>query len=270
MLGARRQPAADEAVVRAGQPRHRRRWRNASTIGALDIADAGRASRRTTRSTWWCPGRRRRWSPASPTRWRRPASPAAARRAAAARLEGSKTFTKEICDAAGIPTALWERFDDADAARANSSAAAARRSWSRPTGSPPARAWWWRRPRPRRVAAIDAIMEQRVLRRGRRRGGDRGVPGGRGGVAVRAVRRRGTRCCSARRRTTSASATATPARTPAAWAPIRRRRLPAGAGAGVRWTRIIRPALAEMARARHAVPRHPVRRPDADRGRRRS
>jgi phosphoribosylamine---glycine ligase len=38
--------------------------------------------------------------------------------AAAARLEGSKTFTKEVCDAAGIPTALWERFDDAAAARA--------------------------------------------------------------------------------------------------------------------------------------------------------
>ena len=37
--------------------------------------------------------------------------------AAAAQLEGSKSFTKEICDAAGIPTALWERFDDADAAR---------------------------------------------------------------------------------------------------------------------------------------------------------
>jgi phosphoribosylamine--glycine ligase len=37
--------------------------------------------------------------------------------AAAARLEGSKSFTKEICDAAGIPTARWERFDDADAAR---------------------------------------------------------------------------------------------------------------------------------------------------------
>ncbi|HEY1934463.1 MAG TPA: phosphoribosylamine--glycine ligase [Acetobacteraceae bacterium] len=36
---------------------------------------------------------------------------------AAAQLEGSKTFTKEVCDAAGIPTALWERFDDADAAR---------------------------------------------------------------------------------------------------------------------------------------------------------
>jgi phosphoribosylamine--glycine ligase len=38
--------------------------------------------------------------------------------AAAARIEGSKSFTKEICDAAGIPTALWERFDDPHAARA--------------------------------------------------------------------------------------------------------------------------------------------------------
>jgi phosphoribosylamine---glycine ligase len=31
--------------------------------------------------------------------------------AAAARLEGSKIFTKEICDEVGIPTARWERFD---------------------------------------------------------------------------------------------------------------------------------------------------------------
>ena len=38
--------------------------------------------------------------------------------AAAARLEGSKTFTKEIADAAGAPTAAWARFTDADAARA--------------------------------------------------------------------------------------------------------------------------------------------------------
>src|SRR5208283_4918532 len=30
---------------------------------------------------------------------------------AAARLEGSKSFAKEVCDAA-VPTALWERFDD--------------------------------------------------------------------------------------------------------------------------------------------------------------
>jgi phosphoribosylamine--glycine ligase len=36
---------------------------------------------------------------------------------AAAQLEGSKSFTKEIADAAGIPTAKWERFEDAEAAR---------------------------------------------------------------------------------------------------------------------------------------------------------
>jgi phosphoribosylamine--glycine ligase len=36
--------------------------------------------------------------------------------AAAAMLEGSKAFTKEIADAAGIPTASWERFVDAQAA----------------------------------------------------------------------------------------------------------------------------------------------------------
>jgi phosphoribosylamine--glycine ligase len=35
---------------------------------------------------------------------------------AAAQLEGSKAFTKELCDAAGIPTARWERFEDPDAA----------------------------------------------------------------------------------------------------------------------------------------------------------
>ncbi len=37
--------------------------------------------------------------------------------AAAARLEGSKSFAKSVCDAAGIPTARWERFSDATAAR---------------------------------------------------------------------------------------------------------------------------------------------------------
>lgn len=39
--------------------------------------------------------------------------------AAAARLEGSKTFCKEVADAAGVPTAAWARFEDAAAARAH-------------------------------------------------------------------------------------------------------------------------------------------------------
>ncbi|WP_179379441.1 phosphoribosylamine--glycine ligase [Jannaschia marina] len=38
--------------------------------------------------------------------------------AAAAKLEASKAFTKEICDAVGAPTAAYGRFDDLDAARA--------------------------------------------------------------------------------------------------------------------------------------------------------
>ncbi|PYF10199.1 phosphoribosylamine--glycine ligase [Rhodobacter viridis] len=38
--------------------------------------------------------------------------------AAAAQLEASKGFTKEICDACGAPTAAWARFNDLDAALA--------------------------------------------------------------------------------------------------------------------------------------------------------
>ncbi len=38
--------------------------------------------------------------------------------AAAAQLEASKAFTKEICDACGAPTAAWARFTDAAAAKA--------------------------------------------------------------------------------------------------------------------------------------------------------
>ncbi len=38
--------------------------------------------------------------------------------AAAARLEGSKAFAKQLCDDAAIPTALWEQFTDPEEARA--------------------------------------------------------------------------------------------------------------------------------------------------------
>ncbi len=41
---------------------------------------------------------------------------------AAARLEASKSFTKEICDACGAPTAAWARFSEAGAARDHVSA----------------------------------------------------------------------------------------------------------------------------------------------------
>ncbi len=45
--------------------------------------------------------------------------------AGAARLEASKTFTKQVCDAAGVPTAGWAHFTDAAAARAHVAATGA-------------------------------------------------------------------------------------------------------------------------------------------------
>ncbi len=44
--------------------------------------------------------------------------PCAGPTAAAARLEGSKSFAREVADAAGVPGPRWERFDEADAALA--------------------------------------------------------------------------------------------------------------------------------------------------------
>ncbi len=44
--------------------------------------------------------------------------PCAGPTAAAARLEGSKSFAREVAEAAGVPGPRWERFDDADAALA--------------------------------------------------------------------------------------------------------------------------------------------------------
>jgi phosphoribosylamine--glycine ligase len=45
--------------------------------------------------------------------------------AAAARLESSKSFAKEVADASGAPTAAWARFDDLAAARAHVESAGA-------------------------------------------------------------------------------------------------------------------------------------------------
>ena len=59
---------------------------------------------------------------------------------AAAQLEGSKGFTKDLCAKYGIPTAGYGRFRDADAAQGLCPRSKARRSWSRPTALPRARA----------------------------------------------------------------------------------------------------------------------------------
>ena len=142
---------------------------------------------------------------------------------AAAQLEGSKGFTKDLCKANNIPTAAYERFTAAAprqglcarAGRADrGQGRRARRRQGRRGGADAS---------PRREAAIDMMFARRAGR-GRRRGGGRGIP--------RPARRRpSSRSATARprsrsppRRTTSACSTATRAPTPAAWAPIRRRR----------------------------------------------
>ena len=59
----------------------------------------------------------------------------------AARLEGSKAFTKDFLKRHGIPTAAYATFTRADTSTQPGCAHSARRSSSRPTASPPARAW---------------------------------------------------------------------------------------------------------------------------------
>ena len=63
---------------------------------------------------------------------------------AAAQLESSKAFAKAFMKRHGIPTADYETFTDAAARARLCRRARARRSSSRPTAWPPARAWWWR------------------------------------------------------------------------------------------------------------------------------
>ena len=69
---------------------------------------------------------------------------------AAAQLESSKAFSKDFMQRHGIPTAAYQTFTDAAAARAYVTSWA-RPSSSRPTAWRPARAWWWRKPWPKRT-----------------------------------------------------------------------------------------------------------------------
>ena len=73
---------------------------------------------------------------------------------AAAQLEGSKGFTKDLCAEYGIPTAAYRRFDDASAAKAY---VATQRLpiVVKADGLPPARAW----SSPRRAEAAHAAID---------------------------------------------------------------------------------------------------------------
>ena len=62
------------------------------------------------KSIWWWSGPKRRWSRGWSMISRRRASAPSGRRKAAAQLEGSKGFTKDLCREAGIPTAAYRAF----------------------------------------------------------------------------------------------------------------------------------------------------------------
>ena len=103
------------------------------------------------------------------------------------------------------------------------SASRARRSWSRPTGLAAGKGVVVAKTLAEAEAAI-AMMFDGALRRGRRRGRDRGISRRPRDQLLCAVRRRHRDCRWRPRRTTSGCSITTRDRTPAAWAPIRRRR----------------------------------------------
>ena len=120
---------------------------------------------------------------------------------AAARIEGSKAFAKEVMEAAAVPTAA-----DLDEARAPCVVKA--------DGLAAGKGVFVCRTQDEADAALGAPAR----RRGRRR---RGAARGRGGLALRA-HRRPEPSPSRPRRTSSGCRTATRARTPAAWGATRR------------------------------------------------
>ena len=77
---------------------------------------------------------------------------------AAARLEGSKGFTKDFCAEFGIPTAAYERCTDAAVGAGLPGRRSRCRSSSRPTAWRPARAWSIAETREQAAAAIEACF----------------------------------------------------------------------------------------------------------------
>ena len=226
-------------------PMHRRRGRGHRRPGG--------ASPATRRSTSWWSGRRRRWSPAWPTarggrhQGLRPVRP---RRRSSKAPRASPRSSARATTSRPPPTSA----SPTPTPRRPMSRRRARRSWSRPTGSPPARASSW----PRRVErGVEAARRHAVRATGFGAAGAAVVIeeflDGRGGQLLCARATASTRCRWSARRTTSAPSTATRAPTPAAWAPIRRRRCSTPAMQRRAMGEIILPTVRGHGRGRHAL-----------------
>ena len=152
-------------VIGTGGREHALAWALSRDPGVSEVHAApgnpGIAARRhpARRSTRWTALRSRRWPSGSASTWwwSGPEAPlvagvADAVRGAgiacfgpsreAARLEGSKAFAKEVMAAAGVPTARARVCTTPEEAAAALDALRARRTSSRTTAWPPARASW--------------------------------------------------------------------------------------------------------------------------------
>ena len=138
---------------------------------------------------------------------------------AAARIEGSKSFAKDVMTAAGVRTATSEIVDNPahlDAALDRFGPPAGRPpGWSRTTDWPRARAWWSPSTGMRRARTPRACSTP-----GTRCCWSRSWTDPRYRCSASSTVRRWCRCCP--RRTSNVSETTTPAPTPAGWVPTRR------------------------------------------------
>ncbi len=246
-LGSSREPARDRALLRAGQRRHRRD-RGERRHRRRAHRRRARTSRDAARSTLTVVGPEQPLVLGIVDAFERDGLRIFGPSRRGAELEGSKAFTKELLVGAGVPTARHHVCDDADAARARDRrpGRAGRRQGRRPGGGQ------GRRASARRAAeahaAVDDLMTRRMFGDAGAPARHRGVPRGRGSSRSWRSPTAARSCRSRRRRTTSGSATATRDRTPAAWAPTRRRRCVTPALERSVMHEIIEPVVAELRR----------------------
>ena len=213
--------AGDKTVVRAGQCRHRAGGRMRGARYRRPCR-GDRFLQSATRSISSWSARKRRSRPASSTISRAPASRRSGRAKRRRSSRAPRDFTKALCTEFGIPTGAYGRFTNAADALAYVRAQGAPivvKADGLAAGKGVVVAHDLARGRRRHRHDV-----RRRVRRGRRRSRDRGISVGPRDQLLRAVRRRAPRSRWPPRRTTSGCSTTTRARTPAAWAPIRRRR----------------------------------------------
>ena len=195
-------PGGDPGRLR---PRQRRDGAVAETRSRSTPPTRPPSSRSPARSapTSWSSVPRCRWSPASPTRVRAAGIACFGPRAAAAQLEGSKAFAKEVMADGRRPHRGRAGVRGRRRRAARTCARRPRRTSSRPTGWPPARACTWARD----LAAAQAFARDVLAEPARGSSSRTTSTARRSACSPSPTARPSSRCC--RRRTTSASATAT-------------------------------------------------------------